>query len=139
MSTFVNRLVSRTVSSLTQAGDQPVVGVAMDGNGENVLFLSSSDLMPADTFTPAVQAYRWNRLTDLTTLLSQRADADEVGSGNLATNQIVISRDGGAAYFTSSASNLVAGDYNGATDLFLVPFTTPNQVPTSRRRADGWL
>ena len=129
-STFMNRLVSRTVASLTEAGDQPVVGVAMDGNGENVLFLSSADLMPADTFVPTVQVYRWNRLADLTTLVSRQADSGHVGSGNQATLQMAISRDGSSAYFATGSDNIAAGDYNGAMDLFLATFTPPNQVPT---------
>ncbi len=94
---------------------------AFDATGNFLLFSSNSALVAADTNNqPDVY------LKNLTTGAIQRVNTD--ASGNQATGvgsgYAVFSPDGTKVLFSSAASNLVAGDSNGWTDLFIKTLST---------------
>jgi Tol biopolymer transport system component len=96
----------------------------LSADGSKVAFWShSSDLVPSD----------WNGMSDVfrrdrTAALTSRAsvssgDAEGNGPsgdyGRAGADATSMSRDGRFVVFASRASNLVAGDVNGASDVFL--------------------
>jgi Tol biopolymer transport system component len=60
------------------------------------------------------------------TRVSTAADGTQGNSSSLSP---VFSPDGSKIAFTSFASNLVAGDTNAATDIFVVTLTSENHPP----------
>lgn len=88
---------------------------AISDDGRHVAFQSSAPLDPLASHLTDV--YVRDRVLGTTTLLS-------VGAGGVPANSLSsnpsISADGRFVAFESLASNLVAGDGNGARDVFLV-------------------
>ncbi len=84
---------------------------------------------------------------DLDTAVTERVSVDGAGvqgngiSGWTARNHAVISGDGKCVAFTSAATNLVAGDTNGARDVFIrdrvAGTTTRWSVATDGTQANG--
>ncbi|MDP2260745.1 MAG: FG-GAP-like repeat-containing protein, partial [Caulobacter sp.] len=85
-------------------------------DGTKVAFLSSSsDLVAGDT-NSVYDIF----IKDLTTGAIERVSLDSLGGqANGGSNEIVFSPDGARIAFSSSASNLVAGDTNGDQDIFI--------------------
>ena len=104
------------VVSVTAAGDtmprstQPSVS----GDGRFVAFTSQSPAAADDTAFDDDVFVR-DRAAGTTTLVSVATGG---GTGNAASNAPAISQDGRTVAFQSDASNLVAGDENGETDVF---------------------
>jgi len=89
---------------------------AVSGDGRYVAFGSSaSNLVPGDT-NGAEDVFVHDRAAGTTARVSVATDGTESngGSGGAAING-----DGRYVSFSSSASNLVAGDTNGTTDVFV--------------------
>ena len=90
--------------------------VGITGDGRYVAIVSdASDLVPGDT-NEASDVFIHDRRTGETTRVSI-SDRGLQGSGGIGG--AAISRDGRYVAFTSDASNLVAGDTNGAADVFV--------------------
>ena len=86
------------------------------GDGRYVAIVSdASDLVPGDT-NEASDVFIHDRRTGETTRVSI---SDRGLQGNGASGVAAISSDGRYVAFTSGASNLVAGDTNGAADVFI--------------------
>ena len=115
----LNRGVTRrvSVSSRQRAGNRSSAASAISGNGRFVVFASrASNLVPEDT----------NHKRDVFVRDTLKGgDAAGVGqlertSGKWAKPHAgAISADGRYVAFISEASNLVAGDTNGASDVFV--------------------
>jgi len=89
---------------------------AMSNSGRFVAFSSSaSNLVPGDT-NATVDIFVHNRKTGKTTRVSTLSNGDEA---NGASSLPRISADGRFVSFESSANNLVPGDGNGTTDIFV--------------------
>ena len=90
--------------------------VGITGDGRYVAIVSdASDLVPGDT-NEASDVFVHDRRTGETTRVSI---SDRGLQGNGASGVAAISSDGRYVAFTSGASNLVAGDTNGAADVFI--------------------
>ena len=68
-----------------------------------------------------------------TTIISR---ADDGNLGNASSGEPSISADGNAVAFSSKASNLVVGDYNGLEDVF-VWCRDPNDITRASVASDG--
>ena len=89
---------------------------SMSGSGERVTFESTATNLVAG-YGPASQVYVHDRVAGTTVAASSVA-------GNGASSQAQISLDGKWVVFQSDATNLVAGDTNGVTDVFLAEVAT---------------
>ncbi len=86
-------------------------------NGRFIVFQSDFDnLVPGDN-NGVRDVFVRDQVAGTTTLVS--VNASGTGGGNGVSNNAVISGDGRWVVFESSATNLVAGDANGLTDLFV--------------------
>jgi Tol biopolymer transport system component len=105
-----------SVDSSEAQGDDASVAPAISALGPYVAFESAAtDLVPNDTNGVADVFVR-----DVITGTTERASVDSSGNeGSGASTGASISTDGNGVAFTSAAANLVPGDGNGATDVFL--------------------
>jgi Tol biopolymer transport system component len=119
-------------SSLLAAGSVP----AISGNGKYITFVSQQGpVVAGGPSSSARQVYVYDRLTQRT------VDWVSVGlSGQVASGRTpAISADGGYVAFSSVATNLVNGDTNGVSDVFLRDRTahTTRRVSVSSGGAQG--
>ena len=113
----VNHLASIGLTGTSGNGDSGYrSAVAISGNGQQVAFISkASNLVLGDT-NVADDIF----VSNLTTSLVERVTVSSAGvEGNGTCRACDISGDGKLVVFDSVASNLVAGDLNGAPDVFL--------------------
>src|SRR5262249_20879225 len=100
-----------------------VYGLAISANGRFVAFTSeASNLVPGDT-NQHEDVFVHDRLAGTTQLVSvsssgQQGNGDS-GSVGGVEGGVAISADGRFVGFESNASNLVANDTNGETDIFI--------------------
>ena len=88
------------------------------GDGKFVFFLSSApNLVTNDHNGVLLDVFRRELATGNIALVSVRADGKESGNGQ--STDFSVSADGRYVAFSSDASDLVAGDGNGASDVFL--------------------
>jgi Tol biopolymer transport system component len=91
----------------------------LSGNGRFVAFMSSADnLVPGDT-NGEPDVFVHDRRTGQTTRVSVASDGSQPAPGSYQTLVADITPDGRFVSFTSRAANLVAGDTNGAFDVFV--------------------
>jgi Tol biopolymer transport system component len=104
-----------SVSSAGAEANGLSLGPAVSADGRYVAFASdSSNLTPGDTLTRDVFVH--GLLTGATEVVSVASDGAQ---GNGPSFFPAMSGDGRYVVFQSDASNLVAGDTNGATDIFI--------------------
>jgi len=110
-------LVSRnlnTASVVNSNADSP----ALSADGRIIAYISSaSDIVPGVT-NGVPQLFLFDRLSSSTSLLTSNRSAP-ADNGSLAP---VFSGDGQTLFFQSWASDLVSGDFNHASDLYVYPF-----------------
>jgi len=129
-------LVSTATSG--QQGNDRSSAPAISGDGRYVTFWSwASNLIPGDT-NGVSDVFVHDRQTGVT----QRVSVDSSGrQANRFSNQPSISADGRYVAFWSRATNLVAGDSNGAADIFVRDLqagtTTRANVTSSGAQARG--
>ena len=123
---FLKDLATGTVTLLsTSAGGQQGNGnsstPSLSADATKVAFSSdASNLVPGDT-----NGARDLFLADLTTGTVTRVSTSASGEqANGESHDASLSADGSHLAFTSAASNLVPGDTNGKTDVFLKDLTT---------------
>ncbi len=105
------------------AGDWPS---AISGDGRYVAFEScASNLVPGDTNGKS-DVFRHDCATGKTVRLSEgmHGGGDEHSYGGAS-----VSADGQVVAFASRAENLVPGDSNGSSDIFVADFAAPPQAP----------
>lgn len=108
--------VSSTGAEATSGAFSP----AISGKGQFVAFLSqSSNLVSGDT-NGAMDVFVHDRQTRSTRRVSVRSDGGQANgdSGDFAHSSIAISA-GSIVAFESNATNLVMGDTNSVTDVFI--------------------
>ena len=88
----------------------------MASDGQFVVFSSRATNLTVANEGTEVQVYRWNRATGVNELVSVPITGI---AGDSSSYETAISADGRYIAFASYATNLVAGDTNGARDLFL--------------------
>jgi len=105
-----------SVSSAGEQGDGSSFHPSISGDGRYVAFYSrASNLVPGDT-NGYNDVFVHDRLTGTTERVSVSSTADE---GNWHSEFPSISADGRFVAFSSNASNLVPGDTNGYSDVFV--------------------
>ena len=96
-------------------------GASMSPDGRYVVFTSyASNLVAGDT-NGLADVFRLDRQTGGLTLVSANASGQ---AGNGSSDTGIVSADGRYVTFESQASNLVAGDSNGSTDVFVKDLST---------------
>ena len=114
-------LVSRGVGGAAADNDSDSPSISADGNF--IVFSSlASNLSPLDTGAAVRDIFVFNRANNEVTLVSR--NETRTGSGDGESGEPSISQDGRFVAFTSSASNLVAGDTNGVSDIFVYDIAT---------------
>jgi Tol biopolymer transport system component len=119
--TFIRDRLTGTTErvSLSPTGAQPNAAAwdpSVSADGRFVAFRAeASNLVPLDT-NLAPDVFVHDRQTRRTERVSVATGG---GQGNGASIAAAISRDGRYVAFESAASNLVAGDTNGASDVFV--------------------
>ncbi len=153
MNTFISRLLHRiwpvallVLTSQTQAGSlqllsesQPAVGAPAGGDsdsvspifsadGRYVLFASAADNLVSTNGSPMFRSlngplnvYLRDRANKSTILVS--VNVSGTGGGNRDSIPIEISADNRYTLFESLANNLVSGDTNNASDIFVRDLT----------------
>lgn len=106
--------VSITVSS-TEA-NAPCTSPSISANGDWVCFASLANNLVASDANGAGDVFAWSRLDGSIRLVSLNSVG---GQGAGSSGVSAISQDGRFIAFESLAANLVAGDSNGARDVFL--------------------
>jgi Tol biopolymer transport system component len=105
-----------SVDSSGLQGDDASYSPTISGDGQIVAFESlASNLVPNDN-NPFPEIFLHDRSTGITTRLSVNSSGAQP---NGRSDWPAISRDGQVVAFYSEASNLVAGDTNGAYDTFV--------------------
>jgi Tol biopolymer transport system component len=90
----------------------------LSSNGRFVVFTSAAnDLIPGGSRQPFLNVYLRDRNLDTTVLVSVRAGGTGGGNGHSTPGQ--ASAYGRYVVFQSEASDLVPGDTNGVSDIFL--------------------
>ncbi|NJN49736.1 MAG: hypothetical protein HC805_08205 [Alkalinema sp. RL_2_19] len=116
------RIISRNGATLGN-GASRVQDVS--ANGRVVFSSSASNLAAADGNGIGEDIFLWDPANpDNVTLVTRNA--------NGASNAAAISQDGNFIVFTSDASNLVAGDTNGVSDIFRYEVATRNMTLISQ-------
>jgi Tol biopolymer transport system component len=118
---FVRDTVTTTTRRVSVAsggtdGNADSLDPSISANGRYVAFYSNaSNLVPGDT-NGKEDVFVWDTVANITTRVSVDSDGAQ---GNADSHPICISADGRYVAFTSDASNLVTGDTNERSDVFL--------------------
>lgn len=116
-----NRLVLASATAQGVVGNSGSTGASISADGTKVAFSSTATNFGIRNAASSSDVFVKDLSTGAITLVS----ADEQGrGGNGSSNNAKFSADGGKVMFTSTASNLVAGDTNGVTDLFVKDLAT---------------
>jgi Tol biopolymer transport system component len=104
----------------------------ISGDGRYVAFYSAAtDLVPQDT-NRADDVFVFDRVTGATRRASVASDGTQASPAG-SSHAVTVSRDGRFVSFTSSAVNLVAGDTNAVSDVFVHDL----QLGTTERASAG--
>jgi Tol biopolymer transport system component len=130
-----------TVVSVTTGGvvgDGHSSASAISADGRYVAFSSAADDLVAGDTNAARDVF----VRDLRTGETTRVSVDTAGTqGNAESGHPAISADGRFVAFESSASNLVGGDTNGTSDIFVRDLvasqTTRASVGSARNQGNG--
>ena len=96
-------------------------GVGFSSDGNKIVFVSSASNLVAGDSNGVADLF----IKDLMTGAIMRVSTDGNGvQGNDNSTFGIFSPDGTKILFSSAATNLVAGDTNGAADIFLKDLTT---------------
>jgi Tol biopolymer transport system component len=113
---YAGQTTQANVSSGGAQGDLGSWWPRISADGRFVTFWSiAANLVPGDT-NGAADVFVRDRLAGQTTRVSVASGAAQANSGSWAPS---ISGDGRFVVFESAATNLVAGDTNGHTDIFV--------------------
>ena len=136
---YVYDRATRTVTRVSVAsdgteGDRFSGHPRISSNGRYVVFDSdATNLVSGDTNT-AMDVFRHDRVTGQTVRISVAGDgAQATGASSMAT----ISDDGNRIAFSSRASNLVPGDANAASDVFVRDLAAGTTIRASVSPAGG--
>ncbi len=112
--TFIHDRVTGTTELLPHVGTAPTL--TMSGNAEYVAFSTyATNVVPGDT-NNTEDVFVLNRATQSLELISYSNTGQQ---GNGSSGGPSISADGRFVAFRSDATNLVAGDTNATTDVFI--------------------
>jgi hypothetical protein len=108
-----------TLASRSTAGAQGTSGSTpgqISGNGRYIVFDSTATNLVAGDTNNSADVFRYDTQTGVLELVSRSVGGGATNGGSFAAS---ISADGRFIAFESTASNLVGGDSNGRTDIFV--------------------
>src|SRR5437867_3098602 len=105
-----------SVASDGTEGNAASAGATLSADGRFVAFHSAATNLVAGDTNGTNDVFVHDRQTGITERVSVASDGTQ---GNKASSDPALSADGRFVAFHSTASNLVAGDTNGATDVFV--------------------
>jgi subtilisin family serine protease/Tol biopolymer transport system component len=119
---FVRDLRSDTVVRASRGpagrgGEGDSHSPAVSADGRFVVFVSRAPDLGTVDGNGVEDVFLWDRLSGGVELVSVRSDGRAAGNG--PSEMPAISADGTVVVFASTASDLVAGDRNGAEDVFV--------------------
>lgn len=97
-------------------GDADSFGAVISADGSTVAFASLATNLVEDEVNDQVQIYHLDLATGQTTLVTRGVDGE---AGNQPSQAPVVSADGRYVAYATDASNLITGDANGQTDVFV--------------------
>ena len=104
--------------SVDSAGNevaQGSLGGSVSNDGRYVAFYTAASIDPADTNNGSHDVYRHDRVTGDTKLISKSSSGSAAGS----SFEPVLTETGVEVLYHSNATNLVGGDTNGKSDVFI--------------------
>ncbi|MBC7235942.1 MAG: PD40 domain-containing protein [Chloroflexi bacterium] len=140
---FIRDLGSSTiqrvsVSSDGQEGDGFSIGASLSADGQLVVFASSARNLTPDDGDPIGDIFVHDRISGQTKLISVSSERIK---GDRPSGAPMISADGRYVVFESLATNLVPGDTNGTSDIFIHDLgrrtTTRVSISTEGLQANG--
>jgi hypothetical protein len=108
-----------SVSSAGTQGNAESFNAAISANGRFVVFVSAASNLVAGDTNGVTDVFVYNRRARRTTRVSVGAAGAEANANSSALGTPALSANGRFVAFRSDASNLVAADGNGATDIFI--------------------
>ena len=125
---FVKDLISGIVTRVTPAGLAQSNGASyyasFSGDGNTVVYTSDATNLVAGDTNGATDVFATNLTTGVTTRVSTATGGIEATGPLSGSFGSTVSNDGTHVVFTSVATNLVAGDTNISSDVFLKDLTT---------------
>ena len=135
LDTGLTTLVSRASGAAGAVGSLSSHSPSISADGRYVAFASgATNLSPDDTSSDA-DVYVRDRQANTTILVSRATGAAGAKANAHPSNFPSISADGRYVAFASNGNNLVPGDTNGVTDIFVRDLQTDTTTLVSR--ADG--
>ncbi len=140
IATRTTRLVSVSTNGLSGNGPSRLAGISRDGT--RVLFLSkATDLVPGDN-NEAADVFVRDLQSGTTYLASVSTNGT---SGSMGSSAAYLTPDGRFVVFQSESDNLVSGDTNGISDVYLRDLaagttrrvSTPSPSPEISSRRTG--
>lgn len=127
-----------SVASNGAQGNGPSQRPQLSADGRYTVFESSASNLVAGDTNGVMDVFRHDRVTRLTERVSVATGGRQ---GGAPSSHAVISDDGTLVAFLSSASDLVAHDGNGASDIFLRDLAagTTTRISVTAANGDGDL
>ena len=125
--------------SVTSLGAQSPSGSSrfpgISGDGRYVVFQSASSSLVANDTNSSVDIFIHDRVSEETSRVNVDPDGAQALGGHSGLAN--ISADGRFVVYSSAASNLVAGDTNGETDVFIHEFSTTETIRANTGTLDS--
>jgi len=123
---FVTDTITGTTTRISTAsdgtqGDRPSYAPAISADGRYITYYSASENLVSGDTNNRLDVFLFDTTTGTTTLVSTATDGTQANESSFDS---AISADGRYITYYSAAQNLVAGDNNGAYDVFLFDATS---------------
>lgn len=134
LATGAIQLASSSVAG--SQGNSGSQGASISSDGQHVAFLSTSTTLVSENTNHVRSVFVKNLTTGAIQLVSTSADGIQ---GNNSCSMCMISDDGRYVAFVSDSDNLVAGDTNNKSDVFIKELATGaiQRVSTSAAGVEG--
>ena len=135
--TMQSASVRDTTLPLPAGGNGDSVAPWISADGRFVLFSSSAnDLVPGDNSQLGLDVFLLDRSSNTMVLVSANFSGNGGGNGNSLAGQ--VSANGRYAVFQSDASDLLPGDTNGVSDIFVRDLQTGSNILVSVAADGSW-
>ena len=131
LATTTNRLIA----AVTNSAQNVFANVSISGDGRRVAFDSNFITSDSTDTNTTSDVFVFDIASGVLSLVSKAAEANR--AGNAASESPVLSADGELVAFRSAASDLVTGDTNHSSDIFVSNLTKGTVSLVSRRAGDG--
>ncbi len=123
--------------ALLPGGNGDSVAPWISDDGRYVVFSSlANNLTPGGNSQQVLNVYLCDRSSNTTVLVSANASGTGGGNGHSTAGQ--VSTNGRYALFESDASDLLPGDTNGVSDIFVRDLQTGSNILVSVTTDGGW-